>query len=192
MPNAAPPPEWLVPAVVFAAYAWGSLSPGWWLVRQKAGVDLRSEGSGATGATNVSRILGRKAYAWVLVLDTLKGWLAVLGARWLAPASPWAALAAPAVVAGHIWPVWLRFRGGRGAATLMGDCFALHWAIVPLAWVPGFISVLFIHKWFIARSIAFVCSLPIGWWLLGNFPSRMSLLIGWLLVLLAHRDHFGK
>jgi hypothetical protein len=58
--------------------------------------------------------------------------------------------------------------------------------------VPGFISVLFLRKWFIARSIAFVASLPIGWWLLGNIPAQMSLLLAWLLVLLAHRKHFGK
>ncbi len=79
------PPVWQVPLLVAAAYALGSLSPGWWLVRRQAGVDLRNEGSGATGATNAARVLGKKAYAWVLILDTLKGFAAVLAARWLAP-----------------------------------------------------------------------------------------------------------
>ncbi len=186
------PPVWQVPLLVAAAYALGSLSPGWWLVRRRAGIDLRNEGSGATGATNAARVLGKKAYAWVLILDTLKGLAAVLAARWLAPEQPWAALAGPAVVAGHIWPIWLRFRGGRGASTLMGACFAYHWAIVPLAWIPGFISLAFLNKWFIARTVAFVASLPLGWYLLGNFPARLSLLLAWLLVLLAHREHIGK
>lgn len=192
MPNPASSPEWLVPVIVIAAYALGGISPGWWLVRRKAGIDLREEGSGATGATNAARVLGKRAYAGVLILDTIKGMIAVYGAVWLAPGNPWAVLAAPAVVAGHIWPVWLGFRGGRGAATLMGDCLALHPAIVPVAWIPGMLAGLIARKSFVARTVAFMASLPIGWWLLRGTPARVSLVLAWSLVLLAHRSYFAK
>jgi glycerol-3-phosphate acyltransferase PlsY len=192
MTNAAPSPVWLVPALVAAAYALGGISPGWWLVRRKTGIDLRTEGSGATGATNAARILGPRGYISVLILDTVKGMAAVYGARWLATGTPWALLMAPAVVAGHIWPVWLRFRGGRGAATLMGDCLALHWAIVPIAWIPGLFVAMLTRKGFAARAVAFLASLPAGFCLLHDIPSRVSLFLAWALVLLAHRSLLSK
>ena len=192
MNSAAPPPPWLVPSLVVAAYAWGGISPGWWLVRRKTGIDLRVEGSGATGATNAARVLGRRGYVSVLILDTVKGMAAVYAARWLAPGAPWAVLTAPAVVAGHIWPVWLRFRGGRGAATLMGDCLALHWAIVPIAWIPGLLVGMLTHKGLAARAVAYLASLPAGLLLLHDPQARISLFLAWALVLLAHRSLFSK
>ena len=67
MPNTASS-EWIVPVVVAAAYALGGISPGWWLVRRRTGVDLRDEGSGRTGATNAARVLGRRGY--IAVLDS--------------------------------------------------------------------------------------------------------------------------
>jgi glycerol-3-phosphate acyltransferase PlsY len=162
------------------------------MVRRKTGIDLRAEGSGATGATNAARVLGGRGFAAVLILDTVKGMAAVYAAHWLAPGSPWAFLTAPAVVAGHIWPVWLRFQGGRGAATFMGVCLALHWAIVPIAWIPGLIAGLLIRKGFASRAVAFLVSLPVGLWLLPAKPARLALFCAWSLVLLAHRSHFSK
>jgi glycerol-3-phosphate acyltransferase PlsY len=182
----------LVPGLVAGAYLLGGISPGWWLVKRKTGIDLRSEGSGATGATNAARVLGTRGYVAVLILDTIKGMAAVYAARWLAPAAPWALLAAPAVVAGHIWPIWLGFRGGRGAAPLMGACLALHWAIVPIAWIPGILIGRLIGKGFGARAVAFLVSLPVGLILLRDRPARISLFLAWALVLLAHRSHFSK
>lgn len=191
MTNAFPPP-WLVPTLVAAAYVWGGISPGWWLVRRKTGIDLRTKGSGVTGATNAARLLGRRGYVSVLILDTVKGMAAVYGARWLAPGAPWGLLTAPAVVAGHIWPVWLRFRGGRGAATLMGDCLALHWAIVPIAWIPGLLAGILTRKGLVARAVAYLASLPAGLCLLHGLQARVSLFLAWALVLLAHRSLFSK
>lgn len=192
MTSTAVSPEWLIPLLVVAAYALGGISPGWWLVRRKSGIDLRTQGSGVTGASNVGRVLGTRGYLAVLILDTAKGLAAVYGAAWIAPHSPWAALAAPAVVAGHIWPVWLGFRGGRGAATFMGACLALHWAIVPVCWIPGIAAGLLARKSFVARATAYVVSLPVGWWLLQGHANHASLLLAWLLVLLAHRQYFAK
>ena len=192
MPSAAVSPEWLVPLLVAAAYAFGGISPGWLLVRRESGADVRTQGSGTTGATNAARILGRRGYVSVLILDTAKGMAAVYAAFWLAPHAPWAALAAPAVIAGHIWPVWLRFRGGRGAAPFMGVCLALHWAIVPISWIPGLAAGFLARNSFIARIVAFTMSLPVGLWFLPGRANRVSLVLAWLLVLLAHRSYFAK
>ena len=184
--------DWPVPALAVAAYLLGGVSPGWWLARRATGVDLRSQGSGATGATNAGRVLGARGYAAVVVLDVAKGAVAVWAALLLAPGHPWAALAAPAVVAGHIWPVWLRFRGGRGAAPLLGACLALNAWIAAVAGVPGLAAWIILRKGFAARAAAFLAAAPAAWWLMPGTASRVSFALAWLLVLLAHRGHIGK
>jgi glycerol-3-phosphate acyltransferase PlsY len=185
---------------VIGAYLIGSLSPGWLLAR-RSGIDLRKEGSGVTGASNAARVLGKSAYAWVMVLDILKGLLVVATAEACAPGSAWAALTAPAVVAGHIWPIWLQFKGGRGAATFMGVLLAFDWKIVAWAWIPGLLVGLVVHKGFAIRAVAFLASLPVGWYLVGGpayhrgIPgslAQLALLASWAMVLLAHRGHFAK
>src|ERR1043165_6190480 len=99
--------------VVVAAYLLGSIPFGYLIVRKKLGDDIRQTGSGGTGATNVSRRAGKTAGVLTLVLDALKGSLAVLVAKQLAPHVEWViAAAAIAVIVGHMFPVWLDFRGG--------------------------------------------------------------------------------
>src|SRR5438045_4658721 len=95
-----------------------------------AGVDIRQFGSGNIGATNVLRTLGRKFGYPVFLADTLKGYLAVRTAFWLFAGNSAAAylpgiVAAVCVVLGHSFPVWLRFRGGKGVAASAGACFGL-------------------------------------------------------------------
>ena len=124
---------------LLGAYLLGTLPTGYLLTRYIAGVDLRSIGSGGTGATNAQRALGTRWGVIVLVVDLLKGAAAVVLARWLGVADLWVALAGVAVVAGHCWPVWLRFRGGKGVATGAGAAFALSpWTIllIPVMIVP--------------------------------------------------------
>ena len=110
------------PAVaVVAAYLIGSI-PFSFLVARAFGVtDVRRVGSGNVGATNVLRSAGRSAGALALLLDATKGVAAPLLAGWLEPARPEVrALAAVAAVVGHMYPVWLGFRGGKGVATGLG------------------------------------------------------------------------
>lgn len=191
----------LIPSVfVIGAYLVGSLSPGW-LIARRSGIDLRKEGSGVTGASNAARVLGKSAYGWVLALDALKGLVVVAAAEAWAPGSAWAVMTGPAVVAGHIWPIWLHFKGGRGAATFMGVLLAMDWRIVAWAWIPGLLFGLVVHKGFAVRTVAFLASLPIGWCLIGGpayhrgIPgsvAQLALLASWAMVLLAHRGHFAK
>ncbi len=108
------------------AYLIGSIPFGYLLVRWQKGIDVRSTGSGGTGATNVSRSLGMAGFVAVFILDVGKGTLAVLLVKRLTGGDPrWIALASVAAILGHCFPVWLKFRGGKGVATGVGVFLAL-------------------------------------------------------------------
>jgi acyl phosphate:glycerol-3-phosphate acyltransferase len=108
------------------AYLLGSIPFGYLIVRWRKGIDVRTTGSGATGATNVMRSLGLKGFVTTFVLDFAKGLAAVLVASRLnGNDARWVGAAAVAAIAGHIFPVWLGFRGGKGVATGVGVFLAL-------------------------------------------------------------------
>ena len=119
---------WLGPGLATASYLLGSVCFGLVEARRR-GFDLRTTGSGNVGATNVGRAFGKGVGRRVLLLDALKG-LAPAGAAHalLGPADPWTAATGFAAVFGHCYPLWFRFRGGKGAATAAG---------VPLGVVPA-------------------------------------------------------
>src|SRR6185369_5776077 len=105
--------------IVIVAYLLGSIPFGYLIVRLRGRGDVRETGSGGTGATNVSRRAGKAAGVLTLVLAALKGAMAVLIATWFSDG--WlVAAAAVAAMVGHIFPVWLGFRGGKGVATAVG------------------------------------------------------------------------
>jgi acyl phosphate:glycerol-3-phosphate acyltransferase len=124
------------------AYILGSIPFGYLIVRLKSGADIRETGSGATGATNVMRKSGKAAGIVTLVLDAAKGFIAVSIARWLTSGDPEseviAAAAAVFAVVGHCFPVWLKFRAGKGVATGLG----VFLAIVPWSVLAG--SIVFV------------------------------------------------
>ncbi|MFZ5470218.1 MAG: glycerol-3-phosphate 1-O-acyltransferase PlsY [Myxococcota bacterium] len=134
------------PALLVAAgYLAGSIPFGVLLTRALKGKDVRAEGSGNIGATNVARVAGKKVGAVVLVLDAAKGALPVLVAARLLPAEPWVhAATGLAAFIGHVFPVWLRLKGGKGVATALGvlgvllPWAALAGAIVYVALVAAF------------------------------------------------------
>jgi glycerol-3-phosphate acyltransferase PlsY len=108
------------------AYSLGSIPFGYLLVRWQRGIDVRRTGSGSIGATNVMRNLGIAGFVATFLLDFVKGAAAVLVASRLTSADPrWVATAAVASIAGHCFPVWLKFRGGKGVATAAGVFTAL-------------------------------------------------------------------
>ena len=200
-------PDWSHIVLLLAAYLIGGLSPGYWLVKRASGIDLRATGSGATGATNAGRILGKRGFWAVMFFDILKGMLIVLLARHFPSDASlaWQFAASFAVVAGHIWPVWLGFRGGKGVATFYG-------AWCPLFDARGFIPALvclalsLILKYVFRRSfknswLAVHALFPAGvWWLTRNHPDNVPVtLINAAMILaiwLAHRENiaamFGK
>jgi glycerol-3-phosphate acyltransferase PlsY len=121
-------------ALVLLGYLAGSIPFGVLLTRWLRGVDVRQQGSGNIGATNVTRVAGKKLGAVVLLLDALKGALPVaLALRLLPGHSLLHAAVGLAAVLGHVYPVWLRLRGGKGVATALGVLLVL----VPLAALAG-------------------------------------------------------
>ena len=105
-------------------YLLGNIQPGLWLTLRRAKVDLREVGSGSTGATNTMRVLGTKFALLALAIDAAKGALAAwLGTLIMGDAG--GALCAVAAIMGHVWPVFFRFRGGKGVSTSLGAILVL-------------------------------------------------------------------
>ena len=133
-----------VVAILLAAYLLGSIPSAYIAGQITRGIDLRSVGSRNPGALNTFRQVGPWSAIAVLLADTLKGVLAVLAAIWLGE-PPWACLyGAAGVVAGHNWPLFLGFRGGKGAATALG---------VSLAVLPLFTILAFVFAAALTRNV---------------------------------------
>jgi glycerol-3-phosphate acyltransferase PlsY len=108
-------------------YLFGSIPFGYLLTKFSGMGDIRDIGSGNIGATNVLRTGNKKLAALTLLLDGVKGAVAVLIVEWIVPGmGAWAALAA---LLGHLFPVWLKFKGGKGVATSIGVITALVWPV---------------------------------------------------------------
>jgi glycerol-3-phosphate acyltransferase PlsY len=133
--------------VVVVGYLLGSI-PFAYLAGRLRGVDIRTVGSKNVGATNVFRTLGKRIGITVMVLDIAKGLVAVLIARGLTD-SPWPIAAAAAAIVGHVFPVWLRFRGGKGVAVAGG-------AMIGLAPIPALVVVVI---WFAVVALTRYVSL---------------------------------
>ena len=118
----------ILTVVAVLAYLLGSIPFGLVITRALGLGDLRSIGSGNIGATNVLRTGNKGAAAATLVLDAAKGGIAVLVARW-AVGEDAAQLAALGSFLGHLFPIWLRFKGGKGVATFLGTLLALAWPV---------------------------------------------------------------
>lgn len=190
--------------VVIVAYLLGSIPFGYLIVRLASGGDVRETGSGGTGATNVSRRAGKLAGVLTLVLDALKGAFAVLFARVMLgnvslSAKWWVAAAAIAVIVGHIFPVWLRFRGGKGVATGAGVFFML----APFALLctgVAFMAVVLITRYVSLASITSAALIPFFLWLqkLLVQPGAdiraplVAAVVGALLIIFAHRANIGR
>jgi len=121
---------------IILAYLLGAL-PFSYLLGRAMGVDLRAHGSGNLGATNAFRVLGAKVGVCTLALDMGKGALAVALGAWLA-GGEWPVACGLAAIAGHNWPVYLKFRGGKGVATSAGVCLCL----LPLASLAALLAFL--------------------------------------------------
>ena len=145
-------------AVVTASYLIGSIPVGYVAARLMRGVDIRHQGSGMTGATNVLRLLGRGPFLVVMVLDAAKGYVPTLVTWYIFGTHDLQVAAGIAAVLGHDFPVYIRFRGGRGVATSFGVYAAL---ALPLA--VGMVAVgLFIVLALRYMSVMSMATVPGG------------------------------
>lgn len=170
-------------------YLLGSIPFGLLLMRLAGRGDVRDVGSGNIGATNVMRAGGKGLAGATLVLDALKGAAAVLIARELWPGSE--AFAAAGALIGHLYPVWLRLKGGKGVATLLGiliPLFPLGAAIYAAVWV---LALLVTRISSVAGMVA-AASAPVSAALLGGDGMFPMLLAFALLVVWRHRDNIAR
>jgi len=158
--------------VLIAAYLLGSIPFGYLVVRATEGGDVRSSGSGGTGATNVSRSVGKLWGVMTLLLDAAKGAIAVVIARSLLAEQYginwWVAGAAILVVIGHCFPIWLGFRGGKGVATGLGVFLSLYPLAVACAAVVFFL-VVGLSRYVSLASVLAVAAFPLFVWLLSLY-----------------------
>ena len=194
----------IVLAFCTLGYLFGSFPAGY-LAGRLAGVDIRTVGSGNIGATNVLRVLGKRWGYPVFFLDAFKGFAAVrltfFFVTYLPMAKPYAEflgiLTAMMCIVGHSFPVWLRFKGGKGVATSAGALFGLMPFAVPvivLIWIIVFEITRYVSVASIAASISLpiVVGLFLRWkFLEGTALFYFSLSIA-LLVLWRHRSNFSR
>jgi glycerol-3-phosphate acyltransferase PlsY len=178
--------------VIIIAYLLGSIPFGYLIVRRKVGDDIRHSGSGGTGATNVSRRAGKAAGIFTLLLDALKGSAAVLIAKTVGGEDWVIAAAAIAVLVGHIFPVWLGFRGGKGVATGAGVFLVLAPVAVLCAGVI-FLAIVFSTRYVSLGSMLGAAAIPLFVWLLSDSrPLLIAAVLGALLIVFAHRGNIAR
>ena len=188
---------WII-IVILGAYLLGSIPTSVWLGRTIKGVDLREHGSGNAGATNAFRVLGKPIGSLVLLLDMLKGFLAVhlaLLQHEIAPGTEaWMILKIGLgllAVVGHIFPVFAGFRGGKGVATITGVALAIH-PFAALAAMGVYLLVFLLTRISALGSLIAVLTYPM--WILWVFQSeyltiRIFSLVVVVLVLITHRSN---
>ncbi len=197
-------------AAIVAGYLIGSIPFGVLIGRYFAKVDVRKFGSGKMGATNVLRVAGKKAAALVFIMDMSKGAIAVVVAWLLLRGSYQAnigtpvwymlksatALTALAAIAGHVWPIFLKFKGGRGVATFYGGMFAL---CPPVAFLSGQVFILgasatrFVSLASIAGAVAtYIILVPLT--IFSGFPweNLLYALVGSIAIIATHRDNIVR
>jgi len=152
-----------IAAAIVIGYLLGSIPFAYIVARLKKGVDIRQKGGGNAGALNTWREVGTVYGLAVLIADIAKGALAVLIAGWLGLSPVWTGVVGFAAVAGHNWPCFLGFRGGKGAATVIGVLLPL----APVEWVIslGIFIVLIIITHNARFSLVGLVFIPLGAWL---------------------------
>ncbi len=180
-----------MPYVVAAllAYLIGSIPFGLVLTRIAGYGDIRSIGSGNIGATNVLRTGNKKLAALTLLFDIGKGVVAVLVGQYFGP--DFALVAAAGVVLGHLFPVWLGFKGGKGVATAGGVILALAWP-VGLCAAAVWLALAFAFRYSSLAALCAAASAPIAAWLVTADPQRTALIACIaLLVIARHHTNIG-
>ncbi|MFN8693653.1 MAG: glycerol-3-phosphate 1-O-acyltransferase PlsY [Holosporales bacterium] len=172
-----------------AAYALGSIPFGLLLTRLAGAGDIRAIGSGNIGATNVLRTGNKKLAALTLLLDMLKGTAGVLAAGWLGLEDGALPIAVLAATLGHIFPVWIRFKGGKGVATALGGIAAVSPLLAAVLACTWLLMAALFRISSLAALVAFII-LPVAAYFLGVFSPLWPVLS--LLLCLTHRANIRR
>jgi len=179
---------------LIAAYLIGGIPFGYLLVRWKTGQDVRALGSGNIGATNVHRVAGSGIGVLTLLLDILKGWVAVWLAAWLTDNDAfWMSLAALGVVFGHAFPAMLKFKGGKAVASFVGAFLFL--SPVPLLGTTiVFVVTVAVSRHISLGSIIGAATFPLAVYLIQHPPTPVLLaaIIGSALIIWRHKTNIQR
>lgn len=180
--------------ILLTAYLLGAIPFGYVLVKWKTGADVRSAGSGNIGATNVLRTTGRAAGIATLLLDIAKGYLAVwIAGRLTAHDSFWMSAAAVAVMAGHAYPVFLKFKGGKAVASWVGAFLCLT-PVALGAVVMVFVGVVAWTRYISLGSIIMAATLPLAIWLIVHppLPPIIAAIMAGAFIIYKHSSNIEK
>jgi glycerol-3-phosphate acyltransferase PlsY len=172
---------------LIVVYLIGSIPVGFLITRLAGGFDIRGKGSGNIGATNVLRTLGPVPAVATLLGDVLKGYIAVRAAEVLGPEPVWGAAGAVLAIVGNCWPVFLRFKGGKGVATGLGAFLAL----TPKAILPALVIWLVLVaalRYISLASIVACVTMAISVWLFG-YPRVYAAAAGCVFALITWRHY---
>jgi acyl phosphate:glycerol-3-phosphate acyltransferase len=173
--------------IVLVGYVLGCLTTGYYVTRLVSQEDIRDHGSGSVGATNVRRLLGLPAAAVTFLVDLAKGFAGVWAVTQLGLGYWLAILLMLAVVAGHIWPIQLRFRGGKGVATGLGAVLALDHQLVLVVLISCVVLVSFTKR-LVPTGLLVIAVSPGLAIILGRpGPLVLGMVALAILVLFAHR-----
>jgi glycerol-3-phosphate acyltransferase PlsY len=183
---------WVYFLALIVAYLFGSIPVGY-LIGKSRGVDIRKLGSGNVGGTNIRRNLGTFWGALVGLLDLLKGFIPAFLARTYFPL-PWQALSISLVpIIGHIWPVFLRFKGGKGVATTFGIILAWLGPIFFIGWIVVWYLAVKFQKLMSLINLIMALTLPLFFWVFFHTPwhaifgGLLCILIWW-----SHRSNIKR
>tara|TARA_Y100000589_G_scaffold140601_1_gene134324 strand:- start:220 stop:813 length:594 start_codon:yes stop_codon:yes gene_type:complete len=180
--------------ILSLSYLLGSIPSGYLYAKKLKGIDLRNVGSGSTGATNVLRNIGKWPALFVFIIDVLKGFIAVKIAYFCLSENIFQVLAGLFAIAGHIWPIWLKGKGGKAVATGLGMFIALSWA-VGLASFGSFLIVISLTNIVSLSSITAALLLPIYMLIyIGtiNHPFTIFSFIVAIIVIWKHRSNIKR
>ena len=179
--------------ILFLGYLLGSFPSGYLAGRIAKGIDIRSLGSGSTGATNVLRHIGKRAAITVFLIDVFKGVLAILLAKYFLLNDSLQVTVGLSTLIGHIWPIWLNWRGGKAVATGLGIFLGLSWQ-VGLATLGIFILTISLFRIVSLASVIASLALPIIMFISFNnsnfsLPFLVISLLATTLVVWRHREN---
>lgn len=178
--------------MILLAYLVGGISPGYLLVRVLLDTDLRTVGSGSLGATNVGRVLGKKGFYFTMVADILKGALMVWLARWLELPLGVVAAVAVVVIAGHIWPLWHHFHGGKGIATGFGAFVTLDYKIALIGVVVLLVIYMVTRRFLLSWVTALVVLPLLAYTLDYAMTVVVSLMLAAAIIIFAHKENIRQ
>lgn len=177
---------------ILIAYLLGGICTGYYLVRLKSKTDIREFGSGGVGARNVGRLLGKPGFVFTFLGDAIKGLIAVALARQFELSPPAVSLVLVAVIAGHIWPIPLQFKGGRGIATAIGAFIGYDLQLALILLIMTVVLMVFRRGFTISGLAAFLL-MPIVTYALDMPGHTTAALAGSsIIILFAHRERIRK